>query len=67
MEQKEKTYTLQLTEAEITTLVNMIQNENVELVHRVMEGQARMDTINKLTSVVQEEKINATNTKPKSS
>ena len=66
MAQEEKQYTLTLTEKEIAVLIEMIQNENVELVHRVMEGQARIDTINKLTKVVQEGKLNA-NTKPKSS
>ena len=56
-----KKYTLQFTEQEVATLIQMIQNENVELVQRVMDGQARIDTINKLTNVVQEDKLNANN------
>ena len=56
-----KKYTLQFTEQEVATLIQMIQNENVEPVQRVMDGQARIDTINKLTNVVQEDKLNANN------
>jgi len=48
----EKKYTLQLTEEEIRVLVGMINNENVELVQRVSDGQARIETINKLITVV---------------
>ena len=48
-----KKYTLQFTEKEITALVNMINNEDVELVQRVADGQARIETINKLIGVVE--------------
>jgi len=47
-------YALHLTEEEIKTLISMIQNENVELVNRVIDGETRIQTINKLIKVMEE-------------
>jgi len=53
MAKEEKKYSLQFTEDEIRILVNMINNEDVALVQKVTDGQARIETINKLIGVVE--------------
>lgn len=63
---EEKKYTLQFTEQEIELLVRMINNESVELVQKVTDGQARIEAINKLIGVLEEEKKDD-KPKPKSS
>jgi len=55
---EEKKYDLSFTEKELTTLVEMIKNEDVDLVQRVSNGQLRIETINKLIAVVKKEESN---------
>jgi len=52
----EKKYTLQFTEEEIRVLVQKLQHENIELMQRVVDGQERVEIINKLIAVTEEVK-----------
>jgi len=52
----EKKYTLQFTEDEIRVLVHKLQHENIELMQRVVDGQERVEIINKLIAVTEEVK-----------